>query len=114
MKNIDLTDRLEKKKNDKRVETTIYRNGKYYGFASSQGSLATGIAFLRTTYKGVFCHRNGIIKWYFGDYNSLAEAVSRARKRYGIKFPVHGWEKFRVKHFNTSTPQQIVAQLQAA
>ena len=114
MTHIDLTSVLDRKKRDRKVETTVYWNGKYFGFASSQGRLSTGIAFLRTTYKGVYAHRNGITKWYFGDFNSLYEAVSRARKRYGIKFPTTGWKKFRVKHFNTTTPQEIVQQIQAA
>lgn len=100
---IDLTPALDRKKGSRVTYTTIYVNAPYYGFAGS-----TGIAFLKTTRKGLRTHKTGAPRWFFGDSNTLSTAVSRARKRYGLKMPVKGWTKVKARHYNTTTTEEFI------
>lgn len=107
MKSLDCRPLLEKRKGSRVSHITVYQNGKYYGFAGT-GEMNCGIAFLSTTKKGLRMHKNGTVRWYFGDSNSLVGAVQTARKRYGIKLPTQGWKKYKVKTYNTTTAEELV------
>lgn len=107
MTKIDLTNDLKKQKGAKVVYLTVYANSPYYGFLDS-GEMSTGISFVRKTKKGIYRHRSGITRWYFGDSTTLTKAVAKIRKRYGLKISPKGWEKIKVKAYNLSSVGEIV------
>lgn len=107
MRQIDLTDRIEKRKGSRVTYSTVYLNGMYVGFASS-----VGISFAKALKRGgIRSHKNGTARWYFGSDNSLTRAVSNARRVYGISLPVNGWEKARIKTYNTTDTEEVVLNL---
>lgn len=105
MRQIDLTDKLQKVKGSRVSYSTVYlHSGRYTGFVSS-----VGVSFVRALKKGgIATHKNGTAKWYFGGSQSLSEALSTSRRRYGIKLPVKGWEKVRIKTYNTTMVDEII------
>ena len=107
MRQIDLTQLLEKRSGSRVSYSTLYLNNNWTGFASS-----IGISFVRALKKGgLRVHKTGAVRWYFGGSQTLSKAVSTARGRYGIKLPVKGWEKVRVKTYNTTNAEEVVLKL---
>lgn len=39
-------------------------------------------------------------KWYIGFSTTFTEAISKARKLYGVSIPTKNWGKVKVKHYN--------------
>jgi len=111
MRKIDLTQKFERSKGDRVSYLTMYLNSPYVGFADI-GELSTGITFARKLKRnGVKKDKTGGVKWYFGSDTTLSRAVSTARKRYGLKVPVNGWEKVKVKVWNTTDASDIIETL---
>lgn len=110
MKQLDLTETLEKRKGSKVTYCNVYLNPPYYGFADS-GEMPTGISFVRTTKKGVKTDRSGRIKWYFGSSTDLSKAITKTRKRYGLKLKHSGWCKVKVKAYNFTNTDEILSNL---
>ena len=110
MKQIDLTADLQKRPGSRVAHFTIYANAPYFGF-SDLSKMSTGISFVKRTKTGIFCHRSGASRWYFGSSSTLTKAVSNVRTRYGLKMSQKGWERLRVKAYNTSLASEIVSKL---
>ncbi len=103
MKIIDIRDQIVRKKGAVLRETTIYLNLPYIGFSHK-----SGIGFVGVSNKEVKTDQNNRVRWYHTLSNTLTSAVACARRNYRLKIPVNGWEKIRVKHYNTSEAPEIV------
>ncbi len=104
MRQVDLTENLQKQKGSRVCYQTIYTNSPYYGFPDSS-SMSTGISFTRKSNKEK-------VKWYFGCSKTLSKAVATVRKRYNINLKVKGWDKIRVKAYNFSGAKEIITLLE--
>ncbi len=106
MKLIDIRDQIIRKKGAISRETTIYLNLPYIGFSGK-----SGIGFVRVVKNAVKIDQNNRVKWYHSASNALTSAVAYVRQIYKLKMSVNGWEKFRVKHYNTTEVSEIVKEL---
>lgn len=109
MKNIDLTQELAKRKSSKVTYLTVYYNGKnIYALRSS-----VGLGFIRflKSKKRVQRTSNNQTKWYHSSTNSLNEALSEVRKWYSLKIRTAGWQKYRVKVYNTTDAIELIEKL---
>ncbi len=107
MKQIDLRDNLKRKKYATTKETTLHINSKYVGFRSP----SIGVGFIKQTKDGIRTDKTGQVRWFHSIETSLVEAIKFVREVYKIKLPRKGWSTIRVKHYNTSTVEQIVEAL---
>lgn len=109
MRTIDLTLELARKKGATIQRTTLYVKLPYIAFYHPQ----LGIAFVRLIKKNkkVKLEKSGRVKWYHTVCGDLKHAVTFARRVYKIRFPVKGWEKIKVKHYNLSDAEKIVLAL---
>ncbi len=107
MRQLDLTKDLEKRPGSRVAYFTIYANAPYFGF-TDHSTMTTGISFIRRTKAGIFCHKSGSARWYFGSSPQLKKAVANVRARYSLKVSQKGWEKLRVKAYNSSQAAEIV------
>ncbi len=105
MRAVDITPGLERRKNVSRISySTLYVSRTHVGFS---GKL--GIGFVKRTKAGVRKTLNGRVKWYHSCATSLVDALRTVRSHYSIKVPSSGWDKIRVKHYNTTEVDQLVA-----
>jgi hypothetical protein len=106
MKTIDLTPELERKKGATIQRTTLYMKLPYIAFYHHN----MGVAFLRVIKKNtkVKLEKSGRVKWYHTIDGDLRHAIIYARKIYGIKLPIKGWEKMKVRHYNISEVEDMV------
>lgn len=109
MKQIDLTNALNKKKGSKVTYTTVYFNGSnLYALRSSVG--LGFVKFLKTK-KRIQTTSNNQTKWYHSSSNSLVEALTDIRKWYNLKVKNAGWDKFQVKLYNTTSTSELIQNL---
>ena len=94
---VDLREDLEK--GPRTIEQTVYHNNGYVGFASRQDK-AIGISFV-----GVV---NGAARRYHTGSNTFYEALRFARKNYGVKLPLDGWLKLRLKVYSNTATGEII------
>lgn len=109
MKQIDLTTTLNKRKGSRVTYTTVYYNHKnIYAIKSS-----VGLGFVRflKTKKQMQTTSNNQTKWYHSSSNSLVEALTDVRKWYNLKVRNTGWDKFRVKLYNTTETDELIKTL---
>ena len=105
METIDFTREIKKRKGCRVSYLTVYVKHPYYGFADSD----LGISFCRMNKTGeVRKDKTGKVRWYHGSNNSLAKAITSARKRYGLKFTPSGWTKVNIKAYNITEAENIV------
>jgi len=107
MKQIDLREKLKRVKHATTKETTLHISKNYVGFRHP----SIGVAFVKKTKDGIRTDKTGRARWFHSIETSLIEAVRYVRKVYKIKIPVNGWSSIRVKHYNSSTAEQIVKAL---
>ncbi len=107
MKNIDITKKLERKKNISRVAySTLYVNKKHIAFSHK-----IGIGFVKLKKGGVRRTLNGRVRWYNTCATSLVDSLRAIRKIYKVQVPSSGWEKIRVRHYSNSEVEQIIINL---
>ena len=105
MRAVDITPGLERRKNVSRITySTLYVSRTHVGFS---GKL--GIGFVKRTKAGLRKTLNGRVKWYCSCDTNLVDALRAVRKHYSIQVPSSGWEKIKVKHYNTTEVEQLVA-----
>ena len=103
MTQLDLTERLTRKKYSVYAYTNVYKRDGFIAFADS-----LGIGFLKRTRKGVRMTANGRVKWYHTTETNLQSALTSARQNYGISVPSNGWNKVKVKHYNLTDVEQLI------
>tara|TARA_R100001510_G_scaffold37773_1_gene34106 strand:+ start:1738 stop:2085 length:348 start_codon:yes stop_codon:yes gene_type:complete len=111
MININLIDRLPKRKNSRVSYSTIYYNdNNLFGLNTS-----VGIGFIKylKTKKTIQKIGNGQAKWYHAGSNTLTKAITQIRKWYRLKVKSKSWKKARVKTYNTSNIEEIILNLKA-
>jgi hypothetical protein len=106
MTQLDLTERLTRKKYSVYAYTNVYINDGFIAFADS-----LGIGFLKRTRKGVRTTANGRVRWYHTNDNAIQSALTSVRKNYGISIPSNGWNKVKVKHYNLTDVEQLIQAL---
>jgi len=106
MKQLDLTERLHRKKYSVFAYTNIYLNDRFIAFADS-----LGIGFLKRTSKGVRTTSNGRVRWYHTNEKALQSALTTVRKNYGISIPSNGWNKVKIKHYNLTDIEEFIQAL---
>ena len=103
MTQLDLTNRLTRKKYSVYAYTNVYINDGFIAFADS-----LGIGFLKRTRKGVRTTANGRVRWYHTNDNAIQSALTSVRQNYGISIPSNGWNKVKVKHYNLTDVEQLI------
>ena len=106
MTQLDLTNRLTRKKYSVYAYTNVYINDGFIAFADS-----LGIGFLKRTRKGVRTTANGRVRWYHTNDNAIQSALTSVRQNYGISIPSNGWSKVKVKHYNLTDVEQLIQAL---
>lgn len=106
MTQLDLTERLTRKKYSVYAYTNVYINDGFIAFADS-----LGIGFLKRTRKGVRTTSNGRVRWYHTNDNAMQSALTNVRRNYGISIPSNGWNKVKVKHYNLTDVEQLIQAL---
>lgn len=104
MKEIDITTNLERRKNISRVAySTIYVNKNHVGFYSK-----LGIGFIKKTKSGIRKTLNGRVRWYNTCATNLNDSIRSVRSFYKVNVSSKGWDKIRVRHYNTTEAEEIV------
>ena len=103
MRQLDVTNRLNRKKYSVYAYTNVYVREGFLAFADS-----LGIGFLKRTRKGVRMTSNGRVRWYHTTETNLQSALTSARQSYGISIPSNGWNKVKVKHYNLTDVEQLI------